>query len=185
MNVTLIAQRYAKALFDLAVERNALEDVNRDIRELAELIRASRPLKLLLRAPIVNPSKKRSIMDEVLKGFNPVIIAFINLLIKKRRESVIPEIVIQFTEQYNAYKNIIVLKVTSAVPLTQEIIGQMKGVMSGYTSANIEITSEIDESVVGGFVLSWDDKQYDASVRKQIEKMKKGMARINLYVKEL
>ena len=183
MNVTLIAERYAKALFEMALEQKALEEVSRDMIRLAGLIRESRQLKLFLRAPIINPGKKRSAMDEILKGFNPVTVAFINLLIKKRRESVIPEIVIQFIEQYNQYKNIIVLRVRTAVPLNADLRSQMNTVMAGYTKANIEIIEEVDETVIGGFVLSWEDKQYDVSIRKQIERMKKGLARINLYVK--
>lgn len=183
MNVTLIAERYAKALFDIALEKKVLEVVHKDVLDLAGLIKESKPLKLFLRAPIINPGKKRQVMAGILTGYNPVTSAFVNLLVSKRRESVIPEIVIQFIEQYNRYKNIIVLKVVSAVPLNNELRGQLNKVMAGYTKANIEIIEEVDESVIGGFVLDWDDKQYDASIRKQIERMRKGVARINLYVK--
>ena len=183
MNVTLIAERYAKALFDMAIEKNVLMDVHKDVLQLAGLIRESRPLRLLLSSPVINPGKKHVIMDEILSGFNPVTISFITLLVRKRRESVIPEIASQFIEQYNHYRNIIVLKVTSAAPMDSELRAQLSSVMAGHTKANIEIIEVLDESVIGGFVLSWDDKQYDASIRKQIERMKKGLARINLYVK--
>lgn len=183
MNVTLIAERYAKALFEMAVVKNVLEEVSRDVIGLAGLIRESRPLKLFLRAPIINPRKKLAVMDEVLKGFNPVSTAFIRLLVLKRRESTIPEIVTQFIEQYNSYKNIVVLRVKSAIPLNEELRRQLNKIMAGYTKANIEIIEEVDESVIGGFVLTWDDKQYDASIQKQLERMRKGVARINLYVK--
>ncbi|MCX6287802.1 MAG: ATP synthase F1 subunit delta [Bacteroidetes bacterium] len=183
MNVTLIAERYAKALFEIALEKNALEEVFRDVVRLSALIRECRPLKLFLRAPIINPGKKRIVMDEILKDFNPVTIAFINLLVAKRREATIPEIVTQFIEQYNQYKNIIILRVKTAVPLEKELRGQISSVMAGYTKAHIEIIEEVDDTVIGGFVLTWDDKQYDASILKQIERMKKGLARINLYVK--
>jgi F-type H+-transporting ATPase subunit delta len=183
MNVPLIAERYAKALFEMAGERKVLEEVHMDVLRLDGLIRESRPLKLFLKAPVINPGKKRSIMDEILKGFNPVTIAFVDLLVRKRRESTIPSIVRQFIEQYNIYKNIIVLRVKTAVALDQDLRAQLNTVMAGYTKANIELIEEIDESVIGGFVLSWDDKQYDASIQKQIDRMKKGLARINLYVK--
>ena len=183
MYVTLISERYAKALFEMAVERNALEEVYQDVLRLAGLIRESRPLKLFLRAPIINPGKKRMVMDVILKGFNPVTIAFIDLLVKKRRESTIPAIVTQFIELYNHYKNIIVLRVKTAVPLDKELRGQLNSVMAGYTKANIELIEELDESVIGGFILTWDDKQYDASIQKQLERMKKAGAKINLYVK--
>jgi len=185
MNVTLISERYAKALFELALEKKVLEEVHTDMVKLSELIRESRPLKLFLRAPVINPGKKRAVMDEILRGFNKLTIAFINLLVAKRREAVIPEIVNQFIEQYYHYKNIIILRVTSVIPMNDELRTKLDKVMAGYTKANIEIIEEIDPSVIGGFVLAWDDKQYDASIRKQIDRMTKGLARINLYVKEI
>jgi len=183
MNVTLIAERYAKALFEMALEKNVLEDVNKDVLHLALILQENRSLRLFLRAPIINPGKKRNVMDEILRGFNPVTTTFINLLIAKRRERTIPEIAAQFIEQYNRYKNIVILKVVSAVPMNGTLRNKLTSMMAGFTGANIRINEEVDASVIGGFVLSWDDKQYDASILKQLERLKKGVARINLYVK--
>ncbi|MEI6884019.1 MAG: ATP synthase F1 subunit delta [Bacteroidota bacterium] len=185
MNVTLIAERYAKALFDLALEQKVLEVVYGDMKNLAELIRENKALKLFLKAPIINPGKKRVVMNEILQGFNQLTIAFVDLLVRKRRESTIAEVVLQFIEQYNLYNNIVILRVATPVPMKEELKTKLRTVMAGYTTANLDIIEEIDESVVGGFVLTWDDKQYDASIRKQIERMRKGLARINLYVKEI
>ena len=183
MNVTLIAERYAKALFEMALEKNVLEDVNKDVLRLAIILQENKSLRLFLRAPIINPGKKRNVMDEIIRGFNPVTVTFINLLIAKRRERTIPEITIQFIKQYNSYKNIVILKVVSAVTMSEDLRTRLISMMARFTGANIEINEEIDPSVIGGFVLSWDDKQYDASILKQLERMRKGVARINLYVK--
>lgn len=185
MNVTLIAERYAKALFDLALEQKVLEEVYGDMKKLSELISENHQLKLFLKAPIINPGKKRVVMDEILRGFNQLTIAFVDLLVRKRRESTIIEVVLQFIEQYNLYKNIIILRVATPVPMEEELKTKLRAVMAGYTNASLSIIEEIDETVIGGFVLRWDDKQYDASIRKQIERMKKGLARINLYVKDI
>jgi F-type H+-transporting ATPase subunit delta len=183
MNVSLIAERYAKALFEMAIEKNVLEEVNKDVIQLSGLIRECRPLKLFLKAPVINPGKKLSVLEELLKDFNPVSKGFLKLLVSKRREFTIPEISTQFIQQYNRYKNIVTLRVETAYTIDQALRQQLISVMGKYTHANIEIIEELDESVIGGFVLSWDDKQYDASIRKQIDRMKKGVARINLYVK--
>ena len=185
MNVTLIAERYAKALFELALERNVLEEVNKDVLHLAGLIRESRPLKLFLKAPIINPGKKKTIMNEVLRGANPLTASFVDLLVAKRREKTIPDIALQFILQYNRYKNIVIVNVKSAIPLNDALRARLNSIMASYTGAHIQTVEVVDESVIGGFVLSWDDKQYDASILTQLEKMKKGVARFNLYVKKL
>lgn len=183
MNVSLIAERYAKALFELAIENNVLEDVYRDITGLAALIRESRPLRLFLKAPVINPGKKIAVLEIILKDFTPLIRGFVRLLVSKRREFTIPEISVQFIRQYNSYKNITPLRVETAYTIDEEFRRQLITVMGKYTGSNIDLTEKLEDSLIGGFILFWDDKQYDASIRKQIERMKRGVARINLYVK--
>jgi F0F1-type ATP synthase delta subunit len=56
--------------------------------------------------------------------------------------------------------------------------------MKKYSGANIDLQSDIDESLIGGFVLRWQDKQYDASIRREIENMRSAIAKVNLYKKE-
>ena len=185
MNVTLIAERYAKALLDMALEKNVLEEVRNDMVGLDAIIRESRPLKLFLKAPIINPGKKKAVLDELFSDFNPVTRGFINLLVSKRRENTIPDIADQFIRQYNKFKNIVVVNVRTAGPLNEALRQKVVSVMSKYTEANVQTTEVVDESIVGGFVLSWDDKQYDASIQHQIEKMKKGVARYNLFVNKV
>jgi F-type H+-transporting ATPase subunit delta len=183
MNVSLIAERYAKALFELAIENNVLEDVYKDITGLSALISETRALRLFLKSPVINPGKKISVLDILLKDFTPLTRSFVRLLVVKRREFTIPEISVQFIEQYNRYKNIMPLKVETAYTIDEEFRRQLISVMGKYTGSDIQITEKLDDSLIGGFILFWDDKQYDASIRKQIERMKRGMARINLYVK--
>jgi F-type H+-transporting ATPase subunit delta len=185
MNVSLIAERYAKALFELAVENNVLEDVYKDITGLSALIHESKPLRLFLKAPVINPGKKISVLDILLKDFTPLTRSFVRLLVTKRREFTIPEISVQFIEQYNRYKNITTLKVETPYAINEEFRRHLISVMGKYTGSNIELTEKLDDSLIGGFILFWDDKQYDASISKQIERMKRGVARINLYVKGL
>jgi F0F1-type ATP synthase delta subunit len=53
--------------------------------------------------------------------------------------------------------------------------------MRNYTKSDIDLKSEIDESLIGGFILSWQDKKYDASIRREIEEMRNVIAKVNLY----
>jgi F-type H+-transporting ATPase subunit delta len=70
------------------------------------------------------------------------------------------------------------------VPITDEIRAEVLEVMNKQTKGSIELIEEVKEELIGGFVLQWKDMQYDASILSQINKMKKGMANINLYKKE-
>ena len=86
---------------------------------------------------------------------------------------------------YNALKNILIIHFKSPVLPDQVKKQQVIDLMQRYTKADIELRPEIDESLIGGFILSWNDKQYDASIRREIEDMKSAITRINLYKKKL
>ena len=91
--------------------------------------------------------------------------SFNSLLIKKGRESNLPEIITAFISQYKEHKNIHTVKLTTAVPVgdavRQRIIDQVKKT-SGFN--NIELDEVVDENIIGGFVLQLGDKLVDASI---------------------
>ncbi len=185
MNQSLIAERYAGALFELAREKNSLERVYADITELHETIRQTRVMKIFLRAPIVNPGKKKVVMKSIFGDrFDTLTMSFLSLLLSKRRESLIPDIALQFIQQYKQSKGILTVHLKTASGTDEKIRSRVKDMMLRHThSLHIELVEETDPDLIGGFVLSWDDFQYDASVKKQLERLKRGVARVNLYVK--
>jgi F-type H+-transporting ATPase subunit delta len=186
MTGSLLGERYAKALYDLAAEKKVVDEVYGDLHRLASLIRESRDLRLFLRSPVISPGKKQKVI-RILTGDrgNPLTLSFILLLVRKRREAHIPDIAFEFIELFKERHGILTVTVKSPVRVTEEIRKQIVETMKKYSDARIDIVEEIDESLIGGFVLCWKDKQYDASIRNQINRMTRGVARINLYVKEL
>jgi F-type H+-transporting ATPase subunit delta len=90
-----------------------------------------------------------------------------------------------FVELYKDYKGILTTNVKSAVPLTDEIRKEILAVMSTQAKGNIDLVEEIKEELIGGFILQWKDMQYDASILHQVNRMKKGIANINLYKTKL
>jgi len=71
----------------------------------------------------------------------------------------------------------------TAAPASEEIKLQMVSLMKNYTKKEIDLVEEVKEELIGGFVLQWEDKQYDASILTQINKMKNDLAELNLYQK--
>ena len=94
---------------------------------------------------------------------------------RKGRESYLPEIAEEFITQYRALKQISTVKVTTATPMSEAgleaIKAQLKG--SNSTAANIEIETAVNPDIIGGFVIEFDDKLYDASVAHKLAKLKK------------
>ena len=186
MNVSLVAERYATALFDLALEQKAVEEVYQDSLLVSKTCEESKDLRLLLDSPIVNSGKKLAILLEIFeKKVNPITMTYMRIMVTKNREKFIPFIALKMVDLYNAFKNILIVHFKSPVLPDQVTKQQVIDLMQHYTKSDIELRPEIDASLIGGFILSWNDKQYDASIRREIEDMRSAITRVNLYKKKL
>jgi len=184
MNVSLVAERYAKALFELALEKGVAGEVYQDSLSITNVCENSRELRLLLKSPILNSGKKLTILQEIFgKNINSLTMTYLLIMVRKNRESFIPAIAIQLVELYQAYRNILTVHFKSPVLPDEVTRKQVLDLMEKYTGADIDLKAEIDESLIGGFILKWKDKQYDASIRREIDDMRNAIAKINLYKK--
>ena len=170
-----LATRYAKSLLDLAVEKNSLEATLKDMQVLNSICKQSHDFALMLKSPIISGDKKLSVMSMVLKSYSisDLTNAFINLLVTKGRELNLPEIAEAFVTQYNALKNIRTVTLTTAAPMTESIKSTLVTKIAGYMpNDTVNLKTEVDESLIGGFVLEVEDKLYDASVKKSLNDIK-------------
>ena len=161
-----LATRYAKSLIDLSIEKGELEEVYADMQWLQSVCKSNRDFVTLLRSPVITGDKKIKVLGAVSGDkFNRITSAFIALIIRKGRESNLPEIATAFITQYKEKKKIHTLKLTTATPLSPEIknalIEQVKKT-GGYE--NIELEEKVDKSIIGGFILQVGDKLVDASI---------------------
>lgn len=183
-NISHIAVPYAKALFDFALEKDAVESVYKDMYALNLLCKSNRDFLLMLKSPILKTEKKQKIIAAVFTGsLSAITSGFLKIITAKRRESLLADMAIAFIELYQDYKGILATTVKTAVPLTEDLRKEILKVMSTQAKGKVELSEEIREELIGGFVLQWKDMQYDASILSQVNKMRKGMAMVNLYKK--
>jgi F-type H+-transporting ATPase subunit delta len=161
-----LATRYAKSLIDISNEKGELEKVFADMQWIQSVSKSNRDFVNLLRSPVINPDTKKKVIDAVTAGkLSTITTAFIALLVKKGRESNLPEIATAFISQYKVQNKIHTIKLTTSQPASeavkQAIIAQVK-LSSGFD--NIELEEKVDKDIIGGFVLQMGDKLIDASV---------------------
>jgi len=184
MNVSLVAERYAKALFELALEKGAEEEVYQDSLLITKTCEESKELRLLLNSPITNSGKKLTIINEIFKqNIHQITLTYLLIMVRKKRESFIPAIASQLVELYQAYRNILTVHFKSPVLPDPETKKMVLALMEKFTEADVDLKAEIDESLIGGFILNWKDLQYDASIRREIDNLRIAIAKINLYKK--
>ena len=169
-----LAARYAKALIDLSLEKDQLEQVYKDVLYLKSIFKSSKELVNFLNNPVITSDQKLKVVrtidsentGEVTKSFN-------RLLIRKNRESYLPEIVEAFIEQYKIYKGIYTVTLITAIPVSDDvkniIIGRIK--LAGHMK-EVELLTEVQENIIGGFILEGNGRRIDASVAYDLTKIK-------------
>lgn len=168
-----IAERYAKSLLDLAIEKNELEKVYADVQWLQFLCKSNRDFVQMLRNPVIKGDVKIKIISAfTAEQTGQLTNTFLQLLIQKGREEVLPEITRTFINQYKIYKKILTVKLITAIPLDDawknKIAEQLKAI-SGKES--VEMEAIVDPEIIGGFVLQSGDKLIDASVASNLREI--------------
>jgi len=175
MSTYRIASRYAKSLIDLAIEQGKLDKILEDVTIFVNATK-NRDLLLLLKSPLVKPDKKEKIMSALFQDkIDPLTQAFMQIIIRKGREAQLPEIAQEFINQYREIKGISIVDIVSAEALSQDVIESIrkKLIDSKLAHGQIEFNTSVDKELIGGFVISFEDKLYDASVKHQLDELRK------------
>jgi len=186
MQNKLVAQRYAKALIDLAIERNQLEEVKADIDFFRATITPE--FEKVLLSPVITDKKKSQIFKAVFENrVSLLTFSFFDLVFSKRREWVLPEIAEAFFESYRELKGIEVIEITTAVEISDELketIHNRFQDFKRFQNKTIEIKSKVDESILGGFIAQSQDILFDASVKNDLQYIGRQFLE-NLYIQRI
>jgi len=169
-----LAARYAKSILDLAIEKGQLENVYNDMVFLQSLCRGSRDFVVFLRSPIIKADKKRKILDGITAGrVSALTTAFYKLLLVKERESYLPEIAVAFIDQYKEYKGIQTVRLTTAVPVSEQVRQTiLDKVRTGSDAKSLELNMEVNEELIGGFILEIGDRMIDSSIAYELNQIR-------------
>ncbi|MCB0653774.1 MAG: ATP synthase F1 subunit delta [Saprospiraceae bacterium] len=160
---------------DLAVEQNKLERVLEDVQSFRATTKV-RDFHLLLKSPIVHATKKVNILKLLFGAkYDELTMAFLNIIINKGREPYLPEIADEFVAQYREMKGISSVKLITASAVSAEMLKSIEAKLmaSAETDQSVEISTEVDPALIGGFVIEFQDKIYDASIAHNLEALKK------------
>jgi F-type H+-transporting ATPase subunit delta len=168
------ASRYAKALLGLASERDELVRVESELHMISTLVDESREFELLLTSPVIKPDKKKAVLKAIFKdGLCELTFKFINILVTKGRESLLPSIVQEALSQLRIMKNIQVVEVKTTTPLDDASRSNILAEVAKLHDGEVELTETIDADLLGGFILRMDDKQIDASIKRQLNTLRR------------
>ena len=178
-----VANRYAKALFEFAIEMNQVERIKQDAVLVSTVCRENRDFVLMLQSPVIRDNTKIKVIKEIFdKHVHEITLKFMTIITRNRREELIADIAEEFASIYREFKNIIPATITTATKLDEETREKILSILRKRSNAEIELKEEINDDLIGGFVLTFSDKQYDASIKRMIQNLHKEFD-VNLYVK--
>lgn len=173
MNESQISVRYAKALFMSASEKKNLDQVFRDMELLTEACKMEE-FQYILVLPTLQVSQKSRAINTVFKAsMSDTSLALIDLVIKNKREVYLPGIARNLMDLYRKAKGIRNAKLLTAHAVDEETLRGIKELIAETYDADVELNTSVDEDLIGGFVLTVEDLQYDASVATSLKKLKK------------
>jgi F-type H+-transporting ATPase subunit delta len=173
MNDSKISVRYSRALFQLAIEKNLLEKVSKDMAFISEICKMD-DVKEVLESPIILPSKKTAIFHSILeKNTEKLTLLLIDLLIKNGRESFLPAVARVFRDETLKYRGITETYLTTAITVNDKSRKAISGLIASVFNTKVELKETIDKDIIGGFILKVNDNFIDASVRNKLRKIKK------------
>lgn len=173
MNDGKISVRYAKALFESALEKKLLEKVFQDMIYISEICKIPE-MKEFLESPIIIPSKKIDIMQKVLgNNIEKISFSLIGLAVKNGRESFLPAIARVFIHETKEYKGITESVLTTAIKIDTKVRQHIIDFISGRFKTKVELKEIVDKEIIGGFILRIEDHFIDASVRNKLRNIEK------------
>lgn len=177
MKSTKAASRYAKALLELAIELNKVDQIAGDMKYLAEVNEETKDFQILLGSPVINSDKKIEIFDELFGQFEELTTQFIHLITKKRREYMLAQVADSFIYQLKLYHGIVPITLISAVELDKATRDKILDKVQASINGKLEVTEIIDETIIGGFIVQMNNTQIDASIQSQLTNLKQRLTR--------
>jgi F-type H+-transporting ATPase subunit delta len=180
MTTRTAAIRYARALFDVALQEKAdLDRVGQDLAGFNDLVEQQPALRKVLLNPAVPVPRKRAAVTELttLAGVVPIVAKLLALLAERDRMIVLPDLVTSYRERLLDYQKIVRAEVTTASPLDPSKAEAIEQRLARATGRSVRLQTRVNPAMIGGLVAKVGSTVYDGSVTGQLERMRQRLVK--------
>lgn len=177
MPTTVSSKRYAQAAFEIAQQKEKLEEWRSDLRRIAELARDAE-FTSLVENPKLPFELKAKLAQEALGRINPLALNLAYLLIAKGRLKSASQIADEYDHLLDDFHGIGHARVITAIPLDDTNREKLSQLLEAMIRKKISISLQVDPSVLGGFVARIDDRVIDCSIRNKLEMLRKSAVEV-------
>jgi F-type H+-transporting ATPase subunit delta len=171
-----IATVYARSLFEVATERDKLDDVRGQIGQFADALQDNHDLQVYFFSPYFSTEEKCDGLGNLLDGADEAVSNFLELLVEKHRMPVIFRMRRRFDEMWAEENRQLDVTLTSAVELDPEVVERVGAEIERQTDRKVQLRSQVDGDLLGGLVLQVGNMVLDASIRNRLERLRKEVA---------
>lgn len=173
LTLTEIAEPYAQALMSVAKSNNLTDQIGEDTQSLLALTKESEDLRTMLDSPVIEASKKKAVLRQVVGDqIHPFTLNILLLLVDRGRIMLLPEVCKQYQELLRQLKQAVLAEVTSAIELNHEQKEAIKQKVMAVTQAQqVELETSVDPDLLGGVVIKVGSQVIDASLRGQLRRI--------------
>jgi F-type H+-transporting ATPase subunit delta len=171
-----IARVYAESLFDVAKDNGKLDEVHEQLGEIADALDSDRDLQVFFFSPYFSSAEKRDGIGKAVSGAEDELVNFLELLAEKHRMPALFRIRRRFDELWAKENERLSVTVTSAIDLDESVIKEIGSEIERKTGKTIDLSSKVDDSIIGGLVLQVGNRVFDASIRHRLDKLRKEVA---------
>ena len=174
MKQTILARRYAKALFAVGKEEDKFEEYNETLQGVAELYVSHSEVADALTNPLYPLDIRQKVMAGMIAsmGVEKIMANFLNLLVEKKRAGILPEVAEEYQSMVDNEKNVSHGSVVSAIELSEALQVKVRATLEKLTGKKVELTTSVDPSIIGGIIAKVGDLELDGSIRTQLASLK-------------
>ena len=171
-----LARVYAESLFGVAKENGDLDEVQAQLAQFTDALEGNRELAVFFFSPYFSSKEKLDGLAKAVEAANPEFLNFLELLIEKHRMPAIFRIRKNFDDLWKKENDRIEVTVTSAIELDPSVAQEVAGAVEKQTGKKVDLTSRVDDSIIGGLVLQVGNMVLDSSIRNNLEKLRQSVA---------
>jgi F-type H+-transporting ATPase subunit delta len=171
-----IAQVYARALFEVAVEHDSLDEIREQLDAFADAMHENRQLAAFFFSPYFSAEEKKEGLRRAVTGADAAFENFLQALIERHRMPAIFRIRTEFVALWDEERRLLPVQITSAVELDSETVENLGRRIGEQVDRKIEVSSEVDPDILGGVVLRVGNVILDASIKNRLEQLRKQVA---------
>ncbi|WP_306548643.1 ATP synthase F1 subunit delta [Desulfobulbus sp.] len=178
MRHTILARRYAKALFSLGKEQGKTEEYSATLNGIAGLYgEAECGIGDAVANPLYPLDVRQKVMAKIAESVqaDAIMTSFLNLLIEKKRAGILPDIALEMQVMVDKDQNISHGSIVSAIELDQAILDKIQGTLEKLTGNKVILETQVDPSIIGGVIAKVGDLVLDGSIKTQLNGLKESI----------